>query len=444
MARADIINMLYSAHKTPLDFQFQSLQAPPLLSLISPYDIKQLNDLARDPKLSAKLNKKLEYIKSILEPRGFTKFHSGTNRIVYKFYEDQNFLIKIALDKTGLSDNPMEYQNQFLLMPFITKVFESSPCGTVGLFERVEPITSRQEFVSIAEDVFDLLNDKIIGEYVLEDVGTEYFMNWGIRKGFGPVLLDFPYCYKLDGNRLYCNQVDPTTMIECGGTIDYDLGFNNLVCTKCGKKYFARDLQSNINKQKIILKGRKETSTMKVQCFIGNELKSESNTVLSAKTYADNIRNKKASMKVDILNNHPPIDRAEEVRKMAFNSKNKIQQSQEMNESKILNDSLKETLPGGAHEIYARNSYTKLKAPYAKQENTTNDYVKMNQEESESSEDIENIDSSEDYNSTSMPVGSSPSIEIKNTYIEADDDGRPKKKEKLIINKRQNNDMADY
>ena len=42
-----------------------------------------------------------------------------------------------------------EYQNQFLIKPFCTKVFEVSPCGTVGIAERVEPITSKAEFISI-------------------------------------------------------------------------------------------------------------------------------------------------------------------------------------------------------------------------------------------------------------------------------------------------------
>lgn len=302
MARADLINILYSANRTPLEFKFQSLTAPPLLSLISAYDIKNLNDIARDPRLSSKLTKKLEYIKGILEPRGFVKFHSGTNRVVYRFYEDQSFLIKIAFDKVALTDNPMEYNNQFLLAPFVTKVFEVSPCGTVGLFERVEPITSRQEFISIADDVFDLLNDKFIGKYVLEDIGSEYFMNWGIRLGFGPVLLDFPYCYELDGNKLYCNKVDAQTGMLCGGSIDYDNGFNNLICTKCGLMVFAKTLKKDIETKNIIVKGRREKSNMQVTITIPGKEPYVVNSQLSAKTYADNIRGAKSKMKVDIFN----------------------------------------------------------------------------------------------------------------------------------------------
>lgn len=400
MARADLLNRLYSAHKTPLEFQFQSLIAPPLLSLLSPYDIKMLNDLARDPRLSAKLNKKLEIIKSILEPRGFIKFHSGTNRVVYRFLEDQSFLIKISLDKTGLSDNPMEYKNQFLLAPFVTKVFESTPCGTVGLFERVEPITSRQEFISIAEDVFDLLNDKFIGQYVLEDIGTEYFMNWGIRRGFGPVLLDFPYCYKLDGNKLYCNKIDLRTNTPCGGAIDYDNGFNNLICSKCKAKIFAKDLEMGIDKHNIILKGRKEHSTMKIKCFIPGKGEKESDTTMSAKTYAQQVKKKKASMKISILNNRPMVTPAEEVKQLYAQSQaskakkqeeeNKIKYNEDIDHNKE-NEEIVITSGKMANQESSRNTNRheyapKQSAPYAKPEDLSLAYVNMNKDDDDDQE----------------------------------------------------------
>jgi hypothetical protein len=76
----------------------------------------------------------------------------------------------------------------------------------------------------------------------MEDIGTNFFMNWGIRKGFGPVILDYPYTYKVDIQKLKCTHVDKYTGIECDGLIDYDIGFNTLVCEKCGTRYTAREL----------------------------------------------------------------------------------------------------------------------------------------------------------------------------------------------------------
>lgn len=388
MARADILSRLYSANISPLEFNFQALTAPPLLSLLSPYDIKRLNDIARDPRLSAKLNKKLDMIKAILEPRGFVKFHSGTNRVVYRFLEDQSFLIKVALDKTGLSDNPMEYKNQFLLAPFVTKVFEVSPCGTVGLFERVEPITSRLEFISVADDVFNLLNDNIIGKYVLEDIGTDYFMNFGIRKNVGPVLLDFPYCYELDGNKLYCNKMDLSGLpVPCGGAIDYDAGFNNLVCTKCGAKVFARDLQKKIDNQNIILKGRKERSTMIVKCHIPGQEDKVNDTTVSSKTYVETARRKSSSMKVEILKNENAISREEEMRQIYERSQASINKKKEEEKEEI------EERNANKHKYVAKQS-----APYARPSEEDTSYIDMNKDD-----DDEEVEYNEDEDKRDIP-----------------------------------------
>ena len=87
--------------------------------------------------------------------------------------------------------------------------------------------------------------------------------------GFGPVLLDYPYCYELDGNKLYCNNVDMATGVVCNGVIDYDYGFNELRCPVCGKRYTAKDLESAISQRLIVVKGEYK---MKVQLVRGNEV----------------------------------------------------------------------------------------------------------------------------------------------------------------------------
>ena len=270
MAKADLLSILYSKEKSPLEFKFDSMWIPSMYNFLTPQDIAELHYLASSAKFSSKIDFKYKEIDRIMTNRGFKKFHCGTNRIVYSYLEDQSFLVKIALDKVGLTDNPAEYRNQFLLKPFVTKVFEVSPCGTVATVERVEPITSRQEFMSVAEDIFDLMNQCIIGKYVLEDVGTNYFMNWGLRKGFGAVLLDYTYVYELDGNKLFCNKVEPITGEVCNGVIDYDSGFNNLICSKCGKRYLAKSLEQSVKDKLIILKDEGEIE-MKIRLQRGNE-----------------------------------------------------------------------------------------------------------------------------------------------------------------------------
>lgn len=271
MAKANVLNLLYTEKRSPLEFKFDMLTAPPLLSLLTYQDIYELNRIARSVKLVGKIDEKYKMIDNIMNHRGFVKLHAGTNRVVYRFIEDQRFVIKVAVDRVGLGDNPAEFQNQFLLKPFVTRVFEVSGCGTVALVERVDAIMSREEFLSVADDVFSLITKFFVGKYVLEDIGAWFFMNWGIRKGFGPVLLDFPYVYELDGNKLYCNApINPYQRhIKCGGQLDYDDGFNNLICTKCKKQYNARDLKKAEKDQLIIVGGKK---TMKVKVKVGSEV----------------------------------------------------------------------------------------------------------------------------------------------------------------------------
>ena len=270
MANSKVLNALYYEKKSPINQYFDQLCAPPILSLISNDDIMNLNKIAKSIKLT--IDEKYELIDKIMNFRGFVKLHAGTNRVVYRFVEDQNFIMKIAIDRVGLRDNPDEFKNQFLLKPFVTKVFEVSPCGTVGLFERVDAIMSREEFISVADDVFNLITKFFVGRYILEDFGSHYFMNWGIRRnGLGVVLLDFPYVYELDGNKLFCNApVFPGKKFPvCGGELDYDDGFNNLICTRCKRTYQAKDLKKSEGEKLIIVGGKK---TMRVLLKIGGRV----------------------------------------------------------------------------------------------------------------------------------------------------------------------------
>ena len=279
MDRQDVLKrLLYPKCKTAIEFKFDSLIVNPLLSYITIQDIAQLHKIASSIKYSSKPELKYSLIDKILVPRGFKKMASGTNRVTYRCLNDYRIVLKVAIDKVGLSDNGNEYRNQFLLKPFVTKCFEVSPCGTVGLFERVVPITSKEEFINISDDIFDLINN-LIGKYVLEDIGEKFYMNYGLREGFGPVLLDYPYVFELDGRKLFCNVPEPMSPKGyCGGEIDYDLGYNDLICKRCGKRYLATELKSDekSGKPKIIVEG--EDIIMKCVLTRGDEVVSKLNS----------------------------------------------------------------------------------------------------------------------------------------------------------------------
>ena len=256
--RINILNRMRSKNVSIEEFDYDKLQAPPLNMLFTPQDIAQLHYIATSLKLSAKPQIKYKMINDIMRARGFEKMAAGTNRVVYRFIEDQSFVVKVAYDAVGIHDNPAEFKNQFLIKPFCCKCFEVSPDGVIGIFERVQPITNREEFISVADDIFTLIDEWLVnGEYVLADIGSKFFMNYGIRTSFpfGPVIIDYPYIYKLDGNKLFCSKPDPNSPTgRCDGEIDYDDGFNFLRCKKCGAIYKAEELKKQIDNNNIIVK----------------------------------------------------------------------------------------------------------------------------------------------------------------------------------------------
>lgn len=270
MLRDQVLTALYSKRKTFAEFNWDALFAPSIYCFISEYDIQKLYNIGTSIKYAGDITKKEKAIRNIMEPLGFRRLASGTNRIVYTYLEDTTFLVKVAVDKTGMKNTPDEFRNQMFLKPFVAKCFESHPTGIIGSFERGMPITNIEEFVSIWDDVFEAILS-LIGEWIIEDIGTKFFMNWMIRDGFGPVLCDYPEVFKLDGNKLFCSK--PAIMGQklplCGGLIDYDEGFNYLVCTKCGKQYTARELSKAVENKLIVMKGDID---MDVQLVRGNEV----------------------------------------------------------------------------------------------------------------------------------------------------------------------------
>ena len=221
---------------------FDSMRHNPIRAYLSYEDIVAVNMLFTDPEFSTKSKtEKFGILDAILKPRGFVQFHSGTNRVSYRCLYDDSFLLKIGVDSIGVSDNLAENINQHVLKPFVPKVFDVTSCGTIQMAERVQPVRNRQEFYNIGGAVFDILIMNILGKYIIEDFGTDFFMNWGVRVGFGPVLLDFPYVYIADPSKLRCVEILPNGTF-CGGDLEYDDGLNTIVCSRCGKRYAAKEL----------------------------------------------------------------------------------------------------------------------------------------------------------------------------------------------------------
>lgn len=247
MPNLDVFTARRMATRELPRYFFESIQGPNIYQFFHQSEIDYLKHII----LNNKNDVKLTMMNALMSSKGFSRLAAGTNRIVYRFLDDPSFLVKVALDRVGLQDNLREFQNQRILKPFVTKIFSVTPDGLMATTERCIPVTRKEEFESIIEDVFYIIVS-IIGEYVMEDIGKGFFRNWCIRPSFGPVLCDYPYLYRVDEAKLFCNKVDMKTRIRCGGQIDYDDAFNYLICTKCGKRYLAAELEDKSSNNKTI------------------------------------------------------------------------------------------------------------------------------------------------------------------------------------------------
>lgn len=228
-----------------LDY-FEKLSKPILYNYIPLQVIQQLNQVMTDVVLANKADKRFRIQEEILSPYGFKPLSSGTNRRAFYCDYDSSIVLKLASDSIGFTDNQSEFKMQQLLKPFCPKIFELGLNGVVALTERVETINEYEInhiWKNCVYELVYLLFYKRYG-YVIEDVGLKFFKNFGYRPGIGLVVLDFPYVYEVDEEKMKCTWEDPRTGEVCGGIIGYDfnMGLSQITCNKCGRRYSAKYL----------------------------------------------------------------------------------------------------------------------------------------------------------------------------------------------------------
>jgi hypothetical protein len=181
--RKKILSRFQSRITSKEEFNFDMLSAPPICSLFTYQDIQELYNISSSTRLSGNPKKKKAMVNQIMARRGFKFKASGTNRVTYTFCEDHSFLAKVAFDKVGREANINEFKNMLIFKPYVTKIFEVDPTGTLQICERVENIKTKLSFESIKPYVDILRRKWFFGEYVWSDVGDDAFMNYGIREG---------------------------------------------------------------------------------------------------------------------------------------------------------------------------------------------------------------------------------------------------------------------
>lgn len=215
---------------------YDAYRVNPLFSYFTVQDIAELNKIAKSPYYHGKMTEKYDKIKEIMWRRGFVLIGGGTNRRAFECVYDPRVVAKVATDSVGFTSNLKEYVNQNVLKPFCNKIFEVTPCGTLALIEKVVPIKDAFEYTKYCREIYDILFMKFRNnEIAMDDIGCNALKNWGYRQGFGPVLLDYPTMYVADLKKRSCKALINGKL--CNGTLDYDDGFNNIVCTECGTTY---------------------------------------------------------------------------------------------------------------------------------------------------------------------------------------------------------------
>ena len=257
---------------TTLEELFESIEGPCIYDFFTDDELALIKKIIFDRKDKA-FKKKFQKLDAIVKPKGFKRSGCGTNRVVYEPLDDNaTFCIKIALDRAGSKNNPDEIVNQKYLKPFVAKCFDISQDGNVGIFERVVPIENLYQMWSVRDDIYKIM-ETIVGRFIIDDFGTKAFKNWGLRKGFGPVLLDYADMYILDPKILYCTHtLNLDTTEQCRGELDYDAGFNNIICLKCGGIHMASEFKNGRKKIALFSRKREIDMSMKIEIFKDGEL----------------------------------------------------------------------------------------------------------------------------------------------------------------------------
>ena len=245
-------------------FDYDNFIKPPITNYIPFQAIQQLKQLAHNPKYMARPSVKFKLMNNILKPYGFRHSGSGTNRRAFYCEYDESIILKVAFDSIGEEANILEYYSQEYIKPFCAKTFSVTPDGILALSERVEPMKEKDYKTRFCGKIFDIIFVLLDKGYIMEDVGGNFYKNWGIRYGFGPVLLDYPYVFKIDWTKLKCKKKDPITGEECLGDLDYDYsrGMSEIVCLKCGTRYSAKHLAQLVPNSIMTQIKRKEDLTM--------------------------------------------------------------------------------------------------------------------------------------------------------------------------------------
>lgn len=186
-------------------------------------------------------NSKVIYINQLLTNYDvpYSPLGAGTNRYSVMVEE---YAVKIALDRDGMTDNKREFIYSKNLQPYVIKFYETTPNGLIGFCEYVQ-IFSLDDFYDNQPKMREIL-EEISSQYLIGDIGisTKNYLNWGLRFDGSICILDFAYIYSLSFKTFVCT-------CPSAGVLTYDQDYNLLKCNICGKKHSFKDVRRRITRK---------------------------------------------------------------------------------------------------------------------------------------------------------------------------------------------------
>ncbi|MDD3172229.1 MAG: hypothetical protein PHF63_00945 [Herbinix sp.] len=210
-----------------------------ILQYFSKDIMKELNDVMEGHYRSN--NEKTDKVKMILDSFDvpYRELGPGTNRYCIQI---ENYAFKIALDRYGVIDNWNEFVICPELYPYVVKVYETN--GLINVLECVSNLT-KEEFM-LSKSLIRQTLEQLAPGYLLGDVGTiqKNYLNWGRRDNNELVILDFGYIFAIPVELMGCDR--------CDSRLRYDSDYNDLICTKCGRRHTFIDVKRRLGNTNVI------------------------------------------------------------------------------------------------------------------------------------------------------------------------------------------------
>lgn len=205
-------------------------------------DLTTIMEWSSDNQLKSR--KMIEYLSEF----GFEDLGLGTNVLAITNPIYPGVVFKLALDCYGVADN---INDEWLSesIPHYAKFITRDLTGIVSVQQRYTGIKSLARLNTFREEILSLLN-KLSKKYLVIDLGLNRFLNYGVDRDGEFIILDGSDLYPVSNAKtlMVCSRGvgykgNSHKVKRCGGHLEYDEDFHELVCQKCGARCNPSELR---------------------------------------------------------------------------------------------------------------------------------------------------------------------------------------------------------